>query len=75
LQQRLQVPQILSVIDASYQFPQSLIRQRRAVFFGAKLSERVGRAVDRLYANGICANIVASVVYLGVGCLVERTSK
>ena len=27
-------------------------------------SEHVGRVVDRLYANGICANMVASVVYL-----------
>jgi hypothetical protein len=52
LQQRLQVPQILSVIGASYQFPESRTRQRRAVFVGGKLSEHVGRAVDRSYANG-----------------------
>ena|SRR6516165_661346 len=37
-------------------------RHRRAVFVGGMLSEHADRAVDRLYADGICANMIASVV-------------
>ena len=39
-----------------------------------KLSEHVYRVVDRLYADGICANMIASVVYLSAGCLLGRTA-
>jgi hypothetical protein len=39
-----------------------------------KLSEHVYRVVDRLYADGICANMIASVVYLSGGCLLGRTA-
>jgi hypothetical protein len=57
------LPQIPSVIGTSYQFLESRIRHRKAVFVGGNLSEHVDRAVDRLYADGSCANMIVSHVF------------